>query len=102
MGGFYDVCLALREISKQGISVCYPSSVFVAARPRDMTEYAMAKAAGEVLCSDLNQFWSGTHIMSVRLPRLFTDQTATVVPTAIANSVDVMLPIIRRVQAIRL
>ena len=67
-----------------------------------MTEYAMAKAAGEVLCGDLNRFWPGMHITSARLPRLFTDQTVTMAPTETASSVDVILPIILSVQAIRL
>lgn len=66
-----------------------------------MTEYAMAKAAGEVLCTDLHRFWPGIHIISVRLPRLLTDQTATMFPTATASTVDLILPIIRDVQSVR-
>jgi nucleoside-diphosphate-sugar epimerase len=65
-----------------------------------MTEYAMAKAAGEVLCSDLSRFWPGMQITQVRLPRLLTDQTATVIPAGSANPLDVILPIIRKVQAV--
>jgi acyl dehydratase/NADP-dependent 3-hydroxy acid dehydrogenase YdfG len=101
--GFYDLCVALRDssTSSTGLSAFYPSSVAVEERPLDMTEYAMAKAAGEVLCADLNRSWAGMHIESFRLPRLSTDQTATVVPAKTANSVDVILPIVRRVQAIR-
>ena len=96
--GFYDLCAALRKPSKQTISAFYPSSVFVEERPRNMTEYAMAKAAAEVLCCDLNLSWPTVHITSIRLPRLLTDQTSTVVPMEHANSVDTILPIVREVQ----
>jgi len=96
--GFYDICAALRESAKKGISVFYPSSVAVEERPRNMTEYAMAKAAAEILCADLNRSWPTVHITSARLPRLLTDQTSTIASTENANSVDTILPIIRKVQ----
>jgi acyl dehydratase/NAD(P)-dependent dehydrogenase (short-subunit alcohol dehydrogenase family) len=99
--GFYDLCLRLRESTKQKISVLYPSSVAVEERPRNMTEYAMAKAAAEILCADLNRSWPSLHITTVRLPRLLTDQTATVTTTQIVDSVDTLLPIIRKVQGLR-
>lgn len=99
--GFYELCMAVQEIWRQGISVFYPSSVAVEDRPRGMAEYAMAKAAGEVLCADLNRFCPGMHITSARLPRLLTDQTAGFTPTRSANTAEVILPIVRSVQSIR-
>jgi acyl dehydratase/NAD(P)-dependent dehydrogenase (short-subunit alcohol dehydrogenase family) len=99
--GFYELCVSLKGLSKQPMSVFYPSSIAVEERPRDMTEYSMAKAAAEILCADLNRSWPGMHITTVRLPRLLTDQTATVIPTDNANAVDVILPIVRSVQGIR-
>jgi acyl dehydratase/NADP-dependent 3-hydroxy acid dehydrogenase YdfG len=99
--GFYDVCAALRETSKANLSVFYPSSVAVEQRPRNMTEYSMAKAAAEILCSDLNRDWSNFHIATVRLPRLLTDQTSTVAPVESASSIDTILPIVRTVQGHR-
>jgi NAD(P)-dependent dehydrogenase (short-subunit alcohol dehydrogenase family) len=97
---FYELCVALRETSQHPLAAFYPSSTAVEERPREMTEYAMAKAAAEVLCADLNRSWPGTHILSVRLPRILTDQTATVVPVESANGLEVILPIVRKVQAI--
>jgi len=97
--GFYDLCVALKNKYSNGLFVFYPSSIFVSDRPRDMTEYAMAKAAGEVLCDDLSRFWPGMHITSQRLPRLLTDQTASMFPTKTVSTIDLMLPIIRSVQA---
>jgi NAD(P)-dependent dehydrogenase (short-subunit alcohol dehydrogenase family) len=99
--GFYDLCGALREGAKPGVSVFYPSSIAVEERPRNITEYAMAKAAAEILCSDLNRSWPTVHIEAVRLPRLQTDQTSTLAPVENANSTNTILPIVRKVQGIR-
>jgi acyl dehydratase/NAD(P)-dependent dehydrogenase (short-subunit alcohol dehydrogenase family) len=99
--GFYDLCAALKELSPQSISVFYPSTVAVEERPRNMTEYSMAKAAAEILCGDLNRSWPTIHITSVRLPRLLTDQTTTVAPVRNADAVETILPIVRKVQGHR-
>lgn len=96
--GFYDLCCFLKASPDRRIAAFYPSSVAVVERPRDMTEYSMAKAAAEILCSDLNRSWPGLHVTTVRLPRLLTDQTTTVVPARSENALEVVLPIIRGVQ----
>ncbi len=64
-----------------------------------MTEYAMAKAAGEVLSADINEGLAPTHVTVVRLPRLPTDQTVTVTEVEAADPVATMLPIVREVQS---
>jgi acyl dehydratase/NADP-dependent 3-hydroxy acid dehydrogenase YdfG len=96
--GFYELFMALRPGAENRLAAFYPSSVAVEERPADMTEYTMAKAAGEVLCADIRSFVPGSHIVINRLPRLPTDQTATLIPTESANPLDVMLPIIHEVQ----
>jgi acyl dehydratase/NADP-dependent 3-hydroxy acid dehydrogenase YdfG len=98
--GFYDLCEALVGRSVEGISVFYPSSVAVAERPREMTEYAAAKAAGEVLCEDMNRFMRGVRVVQRRLPRLPTDQTLSLVAVASADPLEVLLPIVREVQGV--
>jgi NAD(P)-dependent dehydrogenase (short-subunit alcohol dehydrogenase family) len=99
MSGFYNLCMALSPRTKVGLSSFYPSSVAVEKRPRDMTEYAMAKAAGEILCADIARSVPGLRVTVKRLPRILTDQTATIVPVESADAIDVLLPIIREVQA---
>jgi len=99
--GFYDLCAALQN-PQRPISVFYPSSVYVEGRPKDLTEYGMAKAAGEVLCADMSRVWPHVKIACERLPRLHTDQTSSFTPLSYPASVDVLLPIIRRVQAAKL
>ena len=64
-----------------------------------MTEYAMAKAAGEILCGDLARSNEGFHFIIERLPRMLTDQTATVMPVKTVAPLEVMLPIVRRMEA---
>jgi NAD(P)-dependent dehydrogenase (short-subunit alcohol dehydrogenase family)/acyl dehydratase len=98
--GFYELCQTLRTRCQRGLSALYPSSVSVEERPQGMTEYAMAKAAAEILCDDLKRGWPGLHIHAARLPRLLTDQTATMAATESADPVAVLLPLVRMVQAI--
>jgi hypothetical protein len=90
--------LALQALNPR-ISLFYPSSVFVMDRPKGMTEYSMAKAAGEVLCSDMNKAMAPLHITVARLPRLPTDQTLSLSQTETANPIEVMLPFIRETQS---
>jgi hypothetical protein len=98
--GFYDLCARLvnvRQRKNPTLIAYYPSSTAVEERPLGMTEYSMAKAAGEQMCRDMNQYMQGLQVLVTRLPRLRTDQTATVIPTQDADAVTVLLPIIRHV-----
>jgi NAD(P)-dependent dehydrogenase (short-subunit alcohol dehydrogenase family) len=95
---FQAVCAAL-QARVGGLTAFYPSSVAVEEHPRDMVEYSMAKAAGEMLCADLNRFQEGMRVIVKRLPRMLTDQTATVATVASRNPIEVMLPIVREMQA---
>jgi NAD(P)-dependent dehydrogenase (short-subunit alcohol dehydrogenase family) len=96
--GFWDIARIL-SARQPALSILYPSSIFVDDAPKGMTEYAMAKAAGERLCSDMNKFMAPLHVTAVRLPRLLTDQTAGVTPSETADPLAVLLPVIRHVQS---
>ncbi len=96
--GFWQLTEALRARQPK-LSLFYPSSAFVTERPQGMTEYAMAKAAGEALCADINEGMAPTHVSIVRLPRLLTDQTASVAPEGLASPLETMLPVVREVQS---
>jgi hypothetical protein len=97
--GFYDCCRYLSQNSSGVITAFYPSSVFVESQPPEMIEYSMAKMAGESLCRNINQVDGRIRIIVRRLPRLRTDQTATVLPVETQDPLAVMLPIVRDVQA---
>lgn len=96
--GFWQLSQTLRA-RQPGLSMFYPSSVAVTERPRGMTEYSMAKAAGEILCADMNVYMAPMHVTASRLPRLPTDQTASVTAAKAADPVETMLPIVREVQS---
>lgn len=64
-----------------------------------MIEYAMAKAAGETLCAEINAAWAPAHVTVERLPRLLTDQTAQVTETRLPSPVDCLLPAVRETQS---
>ena len=97
--GFSALCRALPAQSRPDIAVFYPSSVSIDERPANMTEYTMAKAAGEVLCQDMRSFETWRHILIRRLPRLPTDQTATLYEDDQGDPVTEMLPILRAMHA---
>ena len=93
---FHDTLRFVGSRLRSGrLSVFYPSSVSVENRPRGMTEYSMAKLAGELLCADLALEDPRLHVVVARIPRVRTDQTASVVPVESADATSVMLPFIR-------
>jgi hypothetical protein len=99
--GFHDIFLHLTQAETshgRKLVAYYPSSVAVEERPAGMTEYAMAKAAGEQLCRDMNQYLPNVQILTSRLPRLLTDQTAGIMPEREIDPVSVLLPIVREMR----
>jgi hypothetical protein len=98
VNGFWQLLQTLHARQPR-LSAFYPSSVSVTERPQGMTEYTMAKAAGEVLCADMNISLAPLHVTASRLPRLLTDQTASIAAAEIADPLETMLPVIREVQS---
>lgn len=96
--GFWDLVQAVRVKNPTGMFY-YPSSVSVSERPAGMTEYTMAKAAGEILCADINEQLAPTRVVMTRLPRLATDQTASVTAVETESAVDVIAGVIRAMHA---
>ena len=100
--GFLETCnVLLAGAPSRELRAFYPSSVSITNPAKGRTEYAMAKAAGEVLCRNMNQSLPGMHVLCHRLPRLLTDQTATVMPAESSPVLDVMLPIVSEMQSPR-
>jgi acyl dehydratase len=92
---FYDFYKELRSKFGRKIPIFYPSTVYIDTRPHGLTEYAMAKAAGELLCADIQSLECNGCILVRRLPRLPTDQTASVLRVETADPINVILPIVR-------
>lgn len=95
--GFWEFADALRT-RNPAIRLFYPSTIYVEERPRGLVEYAMAKAAGEILCAEMNARLAPLTVVSARLPRLPTDQTAGLHAGVSGDAVAALLPLINRVQ----
>lgn len=93
---FYHLCLYLEaNVVSKKIKVYFPSTVFVSERPVGMAEYAMAKAAGEVLIQEINKSFERVSVISTRLPRLATDQTSSLVRKSTESNLATLLPVVR-------
>jgi acyl dehydratase/NAD(P)-dependent dehydrogenase (short-subunit alcohol dehydrogenase family) len=95
LDGFIHLIDASLRLRPEGITAFYPSTVAIDDRPAKMTEYAMSKAAGEVLCADIARYRRGVRIITRRLPRVGTDQTASLIDVGCEDALSVMLPIVR-------
>lgn len=98
LDAFQELCTALVTTGDAPLTVFYPSTVFVDDAPRGLAEYAMAKAAGEVMAADMTRFSKRLSVDCVRLPRLPTDQTAGVTEQDMSAAAACMVPIIERVE----
>ncbi|KNY20285.1 dehydratase [Methylobacterium sp. ARG-1] len=95
---FYDLSLFCLE-RRDGLAAFYPSTTAIDEAPRDTLEYVMAKTAGETLAATMARTIPNLRIVIERLPRVKTDQTATIFPVPAAPPGALMLPIIRRLSA---
>ena len=77
------------------VRLFYPSTVFLDEMPREQAEYVAAKAAGEALCAHFNRHVAQLSVLSRRLPRLDTDQSAGLLSRQAADPVPVLLEIVR-------
>lgn len=94
---FHDLCLWLDSVDRERPAKVYlPSTVFITDRPKGMTEYAMAKAAAEVLADDLNASLRRVVVVHTRLPRLATDQTTSILNLTVQNNLEAMLAVVRQ------
>jgi len=94
--GLYALCERIESLPlDRKVRVYVPSSIFVVERPDGLAEYAMAKAAAEVLIADINRAYKRVRILATRLPRLSTDQTSSLLRTPSGDNLAAVLPIVR-------
>jgi hypothetical protein len=96
VNNFYNVINHLSSITEKLI-VFYPSTVAIDEKPLDLTEYIMAKVAGEELCAFVNRQLKHVQVIMDRLPRMATDQTLNFANYPACEPVEVMLPIVRNI-----
>jgi len=96
---FARLCEALNARAEAPLAIFVPSTVYIDNRPRGLAEYAMAKAAAEVMVADLSRALSWLRFIVERLPRLATDQTATTFAASSDFGTEVLLQILQRTLA---
>ena len=72
-------------------SVFYPSSDVLDDVPLNMGEFAAAKSAGEALCAFVEKAFIGVTVERPRLPRVATDQTASLLAIPTHDPVPVLM-----------
>jgi acyl dehydratase/NAD(P)-dependent dehydrogenase (short-subunit alcohol dehydrogenase family) len=98
--GFFDLCTRISQTATGKVGIFYPSTVAIDETTSGLAEYAMAKAAGEILARYASAFLPNIRVVSQRLPRIMTDQTLTVGVASAHQALDVMLPIVHEMQQI--
>jgi hypothetical protein len=96
---FHALAVRFAAQAHDGLSIFYPSTVFLDEPRPGLAEYAMAKAAGEALCADLRMRRGLEHVLVRRLPRLPTDQTMALASEMLPDSLMLLLPIVREMTA---
>ena len=99
--GFASVLEALDLDRESSLTVFYPSTVLVDQFAPGTAEYVAAKTAGEALCRHFQSRFPSTSFHAVRLPRLHTDQTASISPQPVEDPLEAMLREIRRLEGAR-
>jgi hypothetical protein len=90
---FTELCVSLATPGP--VRVFYPSTVFIEAPPKDLAEYARAKAAGEAVCQALARRHPHLSFVVQRLPRLRTDQNQGLLSRQSADPLPILLAAVR-------
>lgn len=98
--GFSSVLEALAPSRGSPLAVFYPSTDLLDTLRDGRVEYTTAKAAGEHLCRVLEQQSPTSKFHVPRLPRMRTDQTVSIGPQSLEDSLDTMLAEIRRFESV--
>lgn len=100
--GFENLMSYLDKYNALPTAVFYPSSAFVSEAPASLKEYAKAKAEGEAACKKWGQQHPATKIYAPRIPKVATDQTASLFDSGNDDTTEVTLNYIHKFVAIAL
>jgi hypothetical protein len=91
------LCACLQASVKKPIKVFLPSSTAITETIDALVEYSAAKMAAEQLAEKINQAHGFVSVLVSRLPRMDTDQTATLPSVQSVSTLEIMLPLIRTI-----
>ena len=81
VNSFYKI---IKELNVEGLSIFYPSTSFIDEDPKNFKEYVRAKREAEELCEQVSKE-EDIIICNPRLPKMATDQTASI---SVSNALD--------------
>jgi len=87
----------MAKAAGESMTVFYPSSAFLDKPVKDFAEYTVCKAAGEALCHELSLKYSNMKCVTVRLPRMSTDQTLSIIPVPCDSVFDGMFQVLKNI-----
>jgi hypothetical protein len=96
--GFSSLLDAAASERDAELRVFCPSTIAIDQNLRELAEYSMAKRMAEDLCAFYNRFSNNVRCVVERLPRVRTDQTATLVELPHEDAARLMLSIVRRME----
>ena len=92
---FYVISFA--EIVKDCLpkvnSIFYPSTIFIDTKEKGFDEYIKAKVEGEKLCTEIAKL-NNIKMVFPRLPKIFTDQTNSILFNKKENNFEIIKPFI--------
>lgn len=80
------------------IKIFYPSTIFVEEQPKHFAEYIKAKQDGEKICQSLNKKFPNITIIISRLPRMNTDQAASLIPQPTKPALQEMQRVVKEME----
>ena len=92
--GFHLMCQKLLD-KKHYCSVFYPSTIFADNLTTEFENYGKAKIQGELLCKIFNES-EILRVISIRLPRLATDQNQSLIEVKSENATNLLIDLIRK------
>lgn len=98
VAGFESTVRALCAYTQETLCVFYPSTVFVDEPPKEFAAYVTAKQAGEALCKLLERELPTLRVLVDRLPRMKTDQTASLLPQPAKPALQEIERVLRQMQ----
>ena len=90
--GFSTLLKFLHNSGNRKLKILYPSTIFLDEPKTNVSEYIVAKGAGEFLCNLIPQIFPGFHCAFPRLDKSATDQNISLTPLPVADALEIILP----------
>jgi hypothetical protein len=93
--GFVNIVDAFTSMTESEVTFFIPSTVAIENTPLNLGEYVSAKLAAEATANFISKIRPSINVYVARLPRLPTDQTASIVPVSAESAAETILDHLR-------